>query len=233
MNRPFRSVIRRSLTFLFVACVLIAGYGYPNGWPAWQLCLLVSCAPLFAAFVWLMAGPFRRYRLLTGLFGAVAIIGAYEAWEYGRISKPVAAALNLPDPPGEPNLYFEYDLPAVVSKLFPDNADTMLLKAVQLNYCTADEVMLQTHPYCLKYGPVDRSAIRTTLETAIATAPKTSEDVYYSYLELLVQTQADEAEIRAAGDAWKQLFPYSERPDPRSGVLQSGRDSRQPGSIAP
>ena len=216
MSRPEFSSFRSRLWMLFVVCVLIAGYGYPVGWPAWQLCLILGIAPLLGLAVWLWLGRLRRYRMLFGLFGTLAVVGVYEAWEYDRIPTAVATRLNLPEPPGEPNLYFEYDLPAVEASLFPDSADSLLLKAVQLNYCTADGMPLHMHPYCLKYGAVDRTTIRETLESAIALSPKTNEDVYYSYVEVLKQTGADAAQIDAAADEWKRLFPFSDRNDPRT-----------------
>lgn len=191
-------------------------WGYVTGQPTWGLLLIVSGVPLAVFLRWIYTGRLRRYRFLFGLYGSLAVFGVYEAWEYGRIPAAVARFAELPKPPGEPNLYFEYDLPSVESQLFPGDPESLLLEAVQLNYCTTEGLPFHLHPFCQKYGEADRKRIRKVLEEALAKEPKTNEDLYYSYIDVLKGTGADASEVRAAISQWRMLFPLSTRPVPQN-----------------
>lgn len=208
-------MIRHTLTALLAVCLLLAGYGYTTGWPAWQLLITLLSWPLAAFSVWMFTGRWKRYRFLYGIYGTLALAAVFEAWEYGRIPPAIAQSIDLPKPPGEPNLYFEYDLPAIEARLFPNSPDTQLLQAIQLNYCSSGGPLFQSHPFCSKYSDASSEAIRDLLENAVSKMPKTNEDIYYSYVDVLIRTNADQSKIDAAAEQWKKLFPFSKRPDPR------------------
>ena len=193
-------------------------WAYVTGRPMWVLVLIVGGIPAAGFLRWMYTGRLRRYRFLFGLYASLAVLGAYEAWEYGRIPSSVASFAELPKPPGEPNLYFEYDLPSVEARLFPGDPETLLLEAVQLNYCTTEGLPFHLHPFCQKYGAVERKQIRKVLEEALAKEPKTNEDLYYSYIDVLKGTGADSDEVQAAIRKWQKLFPLSTRPIPESTV---------------
>lgn len=206
---------RRVLTAALVVCIVLIVYGYTTGWPAWLLLITLLSWPLLAFSVWMFTGRWRRYRFLYGIYGTLALAAVFEAWEYGRIPPAIAQSIDLPKPPGEPNLYFTYDLPGIEAQLFPDHPDTQLLQAIQLNYCSNGGPMYQLHPFCSKYSDAGSQAIRDLLENAVSKMPKTNEDIYYSYVDVLIRTGADRQKIDAAAEQWKKLFPLSKRPDPR------------------
>lgn len=208
-------ITRRILTAVLAIWLVTLLYGYVTGWPVWQLLITLSSWPLAAFSVWMFTGRWSRYRFLYGIYAPLALVACFEAWEYGRISPEIAKSIDLPRPRGEPNLYFEYDLPGVEARLFPDSPDTLFLQAVQLNYCSSGGPLYQSHPYCSKYSDVSSEAIRDLLENAVSKMPKTNEDIYYSYLDVLIRTGADQQKIDAAAEQWKKLFPLSKRPDPR------------------
>ena len=140
------------------------------------------------------------------------IVGAVDSRENTAFG--VGESLQLPLGPGEPNLYFEYDFPAVGSALFPGLAEVLLVQAVQLNYCSSGVPEFSKHPVCLKYRVRNPGAVREALELALRQQPKTNEDVYYSYIEVLRGTGAAASEVEAACVQWRRLFPFSDRPDP-------------------
>ncbi len=218
MSRAFDIRYRRFLQIAFAICLAITIYGYSNGWPVWQPLMVVALVPGVAFVVWMYTGRFKRYRFLFGIYGTLALAATFEAWEYNQIPESVAKSLDLPKPRGEPNLYFEYDLPAVEARLFPDSPDTMLLQAVQLNYCTSGGPFFEQHPFCTKYKDASPAAIRGVLEAALSKMPKTNEDIYYSYIDVLIHTGAEQTKIDAAAEQWKKLFPLSDRTDPRTKV---------------
>jgi len=189
-------------------------WGYPSGWSVWQLLLCVCLPPLAALTVWVWSGRLRRFRMLYAVFLALLISGGWEQWSAGRVSVQWSERLQLPRVPGEPNLYFEYDLPGVESRLFPGLAEVLLLQAVQLNYCGSGVPAFSAHPICLRYPGADARAVRGVLERALLQEPKTNEDIYYSYVEVLRGTGGSAAEIEAARAEWRRLFPFSERPEP-------------------
>ncbi len=189
-------------------------YGYPAGWPAWLLLLCLELPVVVAWSVWVWRGPWQRYRMLWGVAAVLLISGSWELWTAGRIPHLVSESLQLPLGPGEPNLYFEYDFPAVGSALFPGLAEVLLVQAVQLNYCSSGVPEFSKHPVCLKYRVRNPGAVREALELALRQQPKTNEDVYYSYIEVLRGTGAAASEVEAACVQWRRLFPFSDRPDP-------------------
>ena len=209
-----RPRISRFWKFAAGIAALLFGWAYITGRPFWVLFLFAASIPAAAFVNWMFTGRLRRYRFLFGLYGTLALFGAYEAWECGRIPEPVAKYTELPKAPGEPNLYFEYDLPAVEAALFPDHPETLLMEAIQLNYCTTEGLPFHLHPFCQKYGKADRLRIRKVLEAALALHPKTNEDLYYSYIDVLRGTDASQEEVEAAIQQWKRLFPFSTRPAP-------------------
>lgn len=189
-------------------------WGYPAGWPVWLLLLCVLAPAILALTVWFWRGRLQRFRMLYGIFLVLLVCGVWELWLGGGIPAAVQSQLQLPQAPGEPNLYFEYDLPAVESRLFPGLAEALLLQAVQLNYCGSGLAGLSGHPACRKYASMDARAVRAVLEAALRQQPKTNEDIYYSYIEVLRGTGGSAVEIAAARAEWRRLFPFSERPDP-------------------
>ena len=58
-------------------------------------------------------------------------------------------------------------------------------------------------------------SIRNLFEVALSVNPKMSQNLYYNYVEILIQAKASQDEIDAAAMEWKRLFPLSKRPDPR------------------
>jgi hypothetical protein len=221
--RPVRLTVEGRIVrwgYLLVLPLLV--YGYPAGWPAWLLLVWLQLPVCVASSVRVWRGSWQRFRMLWFIGVVLLVSGVWEAWTSGRIPRSVAVSLQLPPGPGEPNLYFEYDLPAVESRLFPGLAEALLLQAVQLNYCGSGLAGLSAHPACRKYASVDAAAVRVVLEAALRQQPKTNEDIYYSYIEVLRGTGATAAEIAAARAEWRRLFPFSDRPDPLAGDQAAG-----------
>ena len=215
--RPARWTVEgRIVRWGYLLVLPLLTYGYPAGWPAWLLLLCLQLPVLVAWSVWVWRGPWQRFRMLWGVAVVLLISGSWELWTAGRIPRSVAESLQLPPGPGEPNLYFEYDFPAVGAVLFPGLAEVLLVQAVQLNYCSSGVPEFSKHPVCLKYPVRNPGAVREALESALRQQPKTNEDVYYSYIEVLRGTGAADSEVEAACAQWRQLFPLSDRPDPLS-----------------
>lgn len=214
MSRPRAAVWVRILRRGMLLVLPLLLWGYPAGWPAWQLLLCFSLPLVAAVTVWVWSGRLRRFRMLYVVFLALLISGGWERWSGGHVSLLWSERLQLPRVPGEPNLYFEYDLPGVESRLFPGLAEVLLLQAVQLNYCGSGVPAFSGHPVCLQYPAVDARAVRAALERALRQQPKTNEDIYYSYVEVLRGTGGSVAEVEAARAEWRRLFPFSDRPAP-------------------
>ena len=196
-------------------CLLLGFYGYVAGWAAWLLLLLVFAIPLAWLFVWLYTGRLKRYRFLVGIYSVAGAVALFEAWQHGQIPEAFAESLDLPKGRGKPNLYFEYDLPGVQYKLFPDHADSLMIRGIQSSFCVEEKSPFRDHPFCDDYTDAEISVVREWFEKALALEPKSSEDIYYRYVQILIRDDSPQAEIDAAAEKWRRLFPLSERYDPR------------------
>ena len=120
----------------FAAGGAVSFYGYITGWPAWRVLLALLAPPTAGFIVWMYTGRLRRYRFLFGIYAAAAVLGGFEAWQHQQVPESFFKSIDLPEGPGKPNLYFEYDLPGVLFELFPDEPETLFLRGVQLRLCT-------------------------------------------------------------------------------------------------
>lgn len=196
-------------------CLLIGFYGYVSGWAAWLLLLLVLAIPLAWLFIWLYTGPLKRYRFLIGIYSVAGVVALFEALQHGRIPETFAESLDLPTGRGQPNLYFEYNLPRVQFRLFPDHADSLMMRGIQSGFCLEDQSPFRDHPFCDDYRGAELRVVRDWFEKALALEPKSSEDIYYRYVQILIRDGSSQDEVDAAADTWRRLFPLSDRLDPR------------------
>jgi hypothetical protein len=194
----------------------ISLYGYISGWPVWLFLLTLCVVPAAVFCLWMCRGRLRRYRMLFGFSAVLCVLGGFEAWQYRKIPESLTEFVDLPRSPGKPNLYFEYDLPGVLFELFPDEPETLFLRAVHLRLCTAQAQLGPRHPFCEEHEDPEMNSVRTLHEIALARNPKTTENLYYNYVEVLIQSKASQSQIDAAADEWRRQFPLSKRPDPRT-----------------
>ncbi len=203
--------------------LIIAFYGYVAGWAAWLLLLLVFSIPAGWLLVWLYTGRLKRYRFLVGIYSVAGAVALFEAWQHDQIPEGFAESLDLPPGRGKPNLYFEYNLPGVQYRLFPDHADSLMIRGIQSSFCIAESSPFQGHPFCENYTDAEVNVVREWFEKAIALEPKSNEDIYYRYVQILIRDGVSRAEIDEAADKWRRLFPLSERLDPREFFRAQGR----------
>lgn len=196
-------------------CLLVGCYGYVSGWDAWLILLLILVIPVAWLFVWLYSGRLKRYRFLVGIYSVAGAVALFEAWQHGQIPEAFAESLDLPMGRGKPNLYFEYDLPGVQHRLFPDHPDSLMIRGIQSSFCIEEKSPFRNHPFCDEYTDAEIRVVRELFEKALAQEPKSSEDIYYHYVQILIRDGSRQSEIDAAADKWRRLFPLSERHDPR------------------
>ena len=196
-------------------CLLIGFGGYVSGWAAWLLLLLVLAVPLAWLFVWLCTGRLKRFRILVGIYSVAGVVALFEASQHGHIPKTFAESLDLPTGRGKPNLYFEYNLPGVQFRLFPDHVDSLMMRGVQSAFCLDDQSPFRDHPFCDDYQGAELRVVREWFEKALALEPKSSEDIYYRYVQILIRDGSSQDEVDVAADTWMRLFPLSDRLDPR------------------
>jgi hypothetical protein len=194
----------------------ISFYGYISGWPVWLFLLTLCAVPVAAFCLWMCRGRLRRYRMLFGFFVVLCVLGGFEAWQYRKIPESLTRSVEFPRSPGKPNLYFEYNLPGVLFELFPDEPESLFLRAVHLRHCAAQTLQGPRHPFCEEHENAEMNSVRRLHEIALARNPKTTENLYYNYIEVLTQSAASPSEIDAAADEWRRQFPLSKRPDPRT-----------------
>ncbi|MDG2129813.1 MAG: hypothetical protein P8K08_17565 [Fuerstiella sp.] len=207
---------RRINGITFGVGISVSFCGYVSGWPVWLILLTLGAFPAARFCWWMYHGPLRRYRMLFGVAVALCVLGGFEAWQYKTFPEALTQSVDLPRSPGKPNLYFEYNLPGVLVELFPDEPESLFLRAVHLRLCAALAHQGPGHPFCIEYDNPEMNSVRSLHETALARNPKTTENLYYNYTEVLIQSAASQTEIDAAADEWRRLFPLSKRPDPRT-----------------
>lgn len=102
-------------------------------------------------------------------------------------------------------------------ELYPNRGEARYEKAIQTLLCLKAETKQLPMPQaCRKYESKDlRYEVRRTFERALETNIKTEEELFYSYLQVLVGSQAPKSKIDAAYRAWKRNYPLSALPDPR------------------
>jgi hypothetical protein len=207
-----------------VGVLLVAGFSagsvaYTVGRPGWEVLLIFAMAPLLISGWMLFSGRWRRYRFLVYAALPALVVGGIEAWQDTRLPESLAESLDLPESPGEPDLFFEHNehnLPGVLMELYPTRPETLFIQGFQLKLCYDDLVSQRTPPdICRQFGDVDLQRIRGYFETALAQQAKHDENLYYHYVEILIRLREPQAAIDAASAEWRRQFPFSHRRDPR------------------
>ena len=191
---------------------------YLSGSPAWIVTLALVVVPCIAWVASRLTGTdlLRRYRFLLYVVVLALLCGGFEAWQHRKIPKSLLKPLDIAVGPGEPDLFLDYDLPGVLTGIYPERSEALFMRGFQLKMCYEDRVQNRTTPaVCRPFQTVDLPQIREYFERAIAQHPKTDENLYYYYVEVLMRSRATQSEIDAATQQWQHLFPRSPRPDPR------------------
>jgi hypothetical protein len=199
----------------FGACAVTAFGAYVTGWPMWPLLLLLIAVPGLSFCVWMWSGRLRRYRFLFAIYAAVVLAGLFEAWQYRTIPQTFTKSIDLPAGRGEPDLFLEGDLPAVMFDLYPDRAESLFVRGFQIKLCSENTQAQRRYRVCEQYPNTDLATIRRCFEQALVLETKTDENLYYHYVEVLMRQNAPQDEIDAAAENWKRLFPLTRRVDPR------------------
>ena len=141
----------------------------------------------------------RRYRLLLIVVGLTAFSLWWESTDQksGRASAaggggPAFDAYTIS------RAFEKLRMSEVFSTLYPDRPETLLERGLRAE----------------RAG--DNETARKIFEQAIRTGIKTSEDLYYDYVLVLVRLKAPQSEIDAAAENWRRLFPLTKLSDPRT-----------------
>jgi hypothetical protein len=231
MTRPSGAPRRTGRRILFGVCAAISLYGYVSGWAAWVLLLLLFGVPVRSFCSWMYTGRLNRYRFLFGIYMVTGVIGAFEAWQYGKASESLLKAVDLPEGPGEPDLFMEYDLPGVLFDLYPERSEVLFIRGYQMKLCYDNPLSSQRYSVCEQFKAADLSVIRECFETALAIKSRTDENLYYHYVEILIRQGAPQVKVDVASEKWSRMFMLSERLDPRQAFAQdapAGEASQTP-----
>ncbi|MCP4171088.1 MAG: hypothetical protein GY758_09995 [Fuerstiella sp.] len=220
MTRTSELPPRTGGRILFGLCVAVSLYGYASGWDSWLLLLLLFGVPVRRFCSWMYTGRLNRYRFLFGIYMVAGVIGAFEAWQYGKTSEFLLRAVDLPVGPGAPDLFLEYDLPGVLFELYPERSEVLFIRGFQMKLCHDDLLSMEQHSVCRQFRNADLNAVRECFETALALNSRTDENLYYHYVEILMRQGASQGEVDAAAERWRRVFPLSERSDPRQVFVQ-------------
>lgn len=199
-------------------CLLGGLLAFVRGAPLWQVLLLSVVLPVLILMIFQLAGTklLRRYRLLLTIVVLTLVLGVFEAWQHRKIPDKLLKALDISTGPGEPDLFLDYDLPEILWRLYPERGESLFVRGFQVKLCYDDQQAGRPLPaVCNQMTGIELRRVRKLFEMALQRKPKTEENVYYHYVEILMRLEASQSEIDAAASSWKQLFPESRRPDPR------------------
>ena len=205
---------------LFGLCAAVSLYGYVSGWAAWLLLLLLFAIPVRSFCSWMYTGRLSRYRFLFGIYMVVGVVSSFEAWQHGKTSESLLKTVDLPEGPGEPDLFMDYDLPGVLFELYPERSEVLFIRGFQIKLCHDDPLSSQQYEVCEQFKTADLSVVRKYFETALSLKSRTDENLYYHYVEILIRQGASQNEVDAATENWIRMFPLSERLDPRQAFAQ-------------
>ncbi len=143
--------------------------------------------------------PLRRYRLLM----IVAGLTSFSLWwdfSHLNVQGPqlVAGGPRNIDPYVINEAVKKKQIGETLAALYPNRPETLIQQGLLAERMNSDDLA------------------REYFERAIATGDKSSEELYYEYVAVLIRLKAPKAEIDAAAEKWRRLFPLSKIPDPRS-----------------
>lgn len=213
-----RATFQRICLILAGCAIAIGLIEYLAGWATWTVAVWLVMVPTAALLAAQLAGTelLRRYRFLLYILTITLICGGFEAWQHRKIPRSILKSLDISVGPGEPDLFLDYDLPGLLTELYPQRSEALFMRGFQLKMCYEDRLELRpSGAVCSQFREVDLPAIRDFFEAALRQHSRTDENLYYHYVEVLIRMNALESEIDAAAKEWKRLFPQSRRRDPR------------------
>ncbi len=193
-----------------IAGIVVGFAAYAAGAPEWLAIALALSGPglglglLFGRHRERVWSVLQSVRYELGFLIVVVLLAIPAVWrEWAR-----PEAVDLVAAP-------EHNFTDVLAELYPERGEAQYLKAVQAGICLNTPAG-RLPDICKQYENVDlRKEVRRRFDVVIRSGIKNREEYSYEYLNMLIQLDADDAEIDRAYDLWRRHFPYSKLPDPR------------------